>query len=105
VPVFGYSLVIAVRCGSPATESKLTFRAILSRSPGTQTLDIFRLSPKPQFLYVEQHDTLNIAKPVAGVRRAEQSEGSNVPLQRMDLVAFGGVDAFWGETSALGDWC
>ena len=42
---------------------------------------------------------------LAGVGRAEQGDGSNVFLQLIDPAAFGGVEAFRGETSALGDWC
>ena len=42
---------------------------------------------------------------LAGVGRAEQGDGSNVFLQLIDPAAFRGVEAFRGETSALGDWC
>ena len=42
---------------------------------------------------------------LAGVGRAEQGEGSNVFLQLINPAAFGGAEAFRGETSALGDWC
>jgi LDH2 family malate/lactate/ureidoglycolate dehydrogenase len=42
---------------------------------------------------------------LAGIGRAEQGGGSNVFLQLIDPVAFGGVEAFRGETSARGDWC
>ena len=42
---------------------------------------------------------------LAGIGCAKQGGGSNVFLQLIDPVAFCGVEAFRGETSALGDWC